>query len=133
APSPAGELGVAGVVGVLHPPNRVVDVPAAVREVRLRANLGTPGEELVGAEPVAFLLTPGQLEPTWPLVAGADAVLPVVRRGEVAARPAHERHTELAAELENVSAQPVAVARLVDRQRRSFVEDAALDVAEERR
>ena len=127
----AGVGGVAAIVGVLHPAHGVLDVQTAVREIGLRTDLGAPGEELVGAEAVALLATPGEFQPAWALLARPDAVFPAVRRGEVAAWPAYDRESELPAQLEHVVAQAVACAGAFQREWGSFVEDAALDVAEE--
>ena len=55
--------------------------------------LGVP-QELVGAEPIGLDVVPGQLGPRRTLILRADAVLPVVAGGEVAARPAQDRHAQ---------------------------------------
>jgi hypothetical protein len=56
-------VGVACVVRVLDPADRVVDVAAAVRKVGLGSNLVAPGKELVGAEAVRLLRSPRQFQP----------------------------------------------------------------------
>ena len=94
------------------------------RVPRLTASIGSvpalrrPGDELVGADLVGLDRAPGEVEPRRPLLARADAVLPVVGGHEVAARVAHDGDAELARQLEHVAAEAVLVggrvARLVD-------------------
>lgn len=128
-----GVVGVPAVVRVLHPAHRLVDVARAVRQVGLRPDLGAPGQELVGAEAVRLLRPPGQLQPARPPVAPADPVLPVVGRGEVPARPAHDRHPERPAERDHVAPQTLARTRSGQGERAALVEHPTLDVAEEGR
>src|SRR5699024_4745794 len=88
APAPAGHCRVPEPVGVVHPAHGLVDVTRGMGEVGLRVDGLAPGQELVGAETVGLDLAPGQLAPFGTLVAGADAVLPVVGGGEGPAWPA---------------------------------------------
>src|SRR6185503_18437029 len=77
------------------------------REHRLDTRHPTPGEELVSPELVGLDAPPGEVEPPWPGLPGADAVAPVVARDEVAARVPDQGHAELADELQDVRPEPL--------------------------
>src|SRR3546814_19278230 len=66
------------------------------REHRLDVGGLAPVHEFVGAELVGLGRAPGEIEPDGALVLGADAVFPIIARGELAARIAHERGHQLA-------------------------------------
>jgi hypothetical protein len=102
-----------------------------VSQVGLGIDGLAPGKELVGPEAIALLAEPGEIEAAGPLLARADAVLPVIGGGEVASRPAHDRDAEGSAGVDHVPAQPLVWARTGQGQRGALVEHAALDVAEE--
>ena len=75
------------------------------------ARLFAPLHELIGAELVGLRREPCKIEAGGPLLAGADAVPPVVPRKEVAARIAHDGHIQLADEPDDVLAEAVFVRR----------------------
>ena len=93
-------------------------------DVGLAADGAAELHVLVRAEGIGILDAPHLVEHR--LALGADAVEPVVRRDEAASRPAQDGHVEPAHRLDHVFAQPVAV-----RQRRSGIEDPAIDLAVE--
>ena len=121
-------VGVAGLVRVLDPVAGVLDraEPGVDAQVRLDAQLLAIAQELVRAEAVGLERAPGVIAARRTLVARPDAVLPVVARGEVAARPAEDRQAEPAGGVHDVA--PVAVGI---RERAPFLEDAAVDAAAE--
>ena len=124
----AGHGGVFGGVAVFHPllgfgPGAGAEIGA---DVGLGAELLDVVEELVGAEAVGFDGAPGHFEAGRALVAGADAVRPVVVGGEVAAGPAEQGDVELADGFEDVLAEAVGIG-----EGRLLFEDAAIDAAAE--
>ena len=100
--------------------------PGVDAHVGLDPELLGIAQELVRAEAVALDHVPGLVAADRPLVARADAILPVVAGGEVAARPAQERHAEPLRGLHDVLAEAVRI-----RERAAFLEDAAVDAAAE--
>ena len=69
--------------------------PEVEREIRLRSDDLTPFHELVGPNVIAFDTKPSQLRPLGPLLAGTNAIEPLIRRNEVAAGIPHNRNIEL--------------------------------------
>ena len=102
-------------VAVLHPVAHLLLVAGAgVRaDVRLATDLAAPLHVFVRAERVGVLDLP-RLVPHR-LALGPDAVLPVVGRDEAAARPAHDRHLDLAQGLDHVLAETVLVGERMPR------------------
>ncbi len=104
--------------------------PSARAEVGADVGLGAEHlhvvEEFVGAEAVGFDGAPCHFESRRTLVARADAVAPIVVRGEVAAGPAQEGDIELTDRLEDVLAEAIGI-----REWRLLFEDAAIDAAAE--
>ena len=123
-----GPVGVARFVGVLHPIAGVVHrAEAAVdADVGLGADALAVAQKLVGAEAIGLEVVPGQLGPHRALVLGADAVLPVVARGEVAAGITQDRDAELLHRLHDVGAIAVFIGEGA-----AFLVDAAVDHAAE--
>ena len=121
APS-AGPVGIAGSVAVLDPGQRLVQGSGAHVEAEHRLDRGgrAPGHELIGAEAIGRLAAPGQFGAPGPV--RADAIGPVVARGEVPAWPADVGHPEVTDGRKHVGAQPVG-----RRLRRPFVEHPAVD------
>src|SRR5579884_2557689 len=122
------DCGALREIAVLHPllrfgPRAGAEVGA---DIRLDAHQFAVIERFVRAEAVVFDGAPGHVQTFRTFVARADAIHPVVVRGEVAAGPAQNRDVQIADRLHHVFAIAVAV-----RQRRAFLEDAALDAAAE--
>ena len=88
-------------------------VEAARAEIDGEHHLGAdrlaPFGEFVHADRVRFGRVPGEIEPRRPLLARADAVLPIVGGDEIAAGIAHDRDLEVAHEFDDVPAHAVRV------------------------
>ena len=69
---------------------------------------------------------PGHFEAARPPIAGADAVRPVVVRGEIASGPAQDGDVQLLRGVEHIAAEAVRIG-----ERGAFVEHAAFDAAAE--
>ncbi len=106
--APLGQLGAAGVVGVLLELDRLRDAARAEveRQHRLAADLADEVDELAQAEAVALRGPPGEVEAPGALVLRAHAVLPLVTRDEVPARVAQGRDAQLPDQVEHVPAEP---------------------------
>src|SRR5439155_24674645 len=119
-------VGVAGLVRVFDPVARVLHgaQPGVDAQVGLDPEPLGIAQELVRPEAVALDRVPGVVAPDRPLVAGAEAVLPVVAGGEVASRPAQEGDAEAARGLHDVAAEAVRIC-----ERAAFLEDPAVDAA----
>ena len=124
------QVGVAragGAVAVLDPVARLLRGAGAEVDGHHRRPVHLPAQpdELLGAESVGLDTLPGQLAHPRTLLARADAVLPVVAGGEVAARVAHGSHAQSGEGIEDVGAAAVGVGvdavRIVD----AFVHGAA--------
>lgn len=125
-----GELGAAGVVGVLDEVHRLGDATGAEVErhhrLGLRSDLPQEGHELAQAEAVGLGGPPGDVEPARPALDRADAVLPAVAGDEVASGVADRGDPQLADELQDVGAQTVLVGGRV-----AGLVDARVDAAPE--
>ena len=88
-----GQRGPGPEVGVLDEVPRLRDAPGAQVDGvhHLGADQVQPAGHLAEAEGVALDAPPGEVEPRRTVLDRPDAVLPVVARGEVAARVAHDR------------------------------------------
>ena len=102
------QVGPARVVGVLQQVQRLLKAPGAEvdRHHRLHARGSGPRHELVETERVALDGPPRRVQSGRPVRERADAVLPPVTGHEVAARVAHDRHAELAHQVQDVAAEP---------------------------
>src|SRR6185295_15500639 len=117
---------IAGFVRVFDPVPGVFDgaESGVDAEIGLDLEALAIGEEVVGPEAVALHRPPGVIAPSRALVAGPDAILPVVAGGKVASRPAQERHPEPARRVHDVAAEAVSV-----RQRAPLLVYPAVDAA----
>src|SRR5690606_22190007 len=103
--------GSAADVGVLEKVERGLDAARAEvgGEHEFGPGLGRPKRELVETDLVGLDGVPRGVESPRTRLARPDAVLPAVRRDEVAARVAHGRHAQLAHEIEYVRAEAIGV------------------------
>ena len=120
--------GACGEVAVLDPllgfdPGAGPEIGA---DIRLDAEQFDVVQEVVSAEAVVFDGLPGHVETLGALVAGADAIHPVVVGREVASGPAQKPHVQVADGFDDVAAVAVGVGK-----RRALVENAALDATAE--
>ena len=121
APRSAG-----GMVAVFNDVLRVENITRAevdgVHDLRVR--LLRPVDELMQTECVRLGRLPRQVEAARTLLLRADGILPAEAGDEVSARIAHDRHVQLAHQIQHVAAEPLFI-----RQRMGRLVNASIDGA----
>jgi hypothetical protein len=102
---------VAGPVAVLDPGHGLVQRPRAKVQTQVWFRLGrlTPRHELVGAKVVGLDVAPREFRARRSVLHGADPVLPVVGRAEVAARVPEHGHVQWSQSLEHVLSEALSI------------------------
>src|SRR5205085_12671681 len=126
SPPQIGVLRVCSAIAILHPVGGFLNCSRSEINAEVRFGLHATAviDKLVGPEAIRFAGKPGAVKASRTLILRSDAVLPVIGRGEIAARPADHGRIETANSREDILAKSLSIG-----QRRAFFVDAAVDAA----